>query len=53
VKLPDGTPYDQTGKIDYIDPSVSAGTDTILVRARDRQSGAWEHLSLAGGSSAC
>jgi membrane fusion protein (multidrug efflux system) len=33
LKLPDGTPYDQSGKIDYIDPSVSPGTDTILVRA--------------------
>jgi len=33
LKLPDGTPYDQSGKIDYIDPSVAAGTDTILVRA--------------------
>ncbi len=33
LKLPDGTPYDQTGRIDYVDPSVSPGTDTILVRA--------------------
>lgn len=33
LKLPDGTPYDQSGKIDYVDPSVSSGTDTILVRA--------------------
>jgi membrane fusion protein (multidrug efflux system) len=33
LKLPDGTPYDQSGKIDYVDPSVSVGTDTILVRA--------------------
>jgi membrane fusion protein (multidrug efflux system) len=33
LKLPDGTPYDQSGKIDYVDPSVSPGTDTILVRA--------------------
>jgi membrane fusion protein (multidrug efflux system) len=33
LKLPDGTPYDQSGKIDYVDPSVSIGTDTILVRA--------------------
>jgi len=33
LKLPDGTAYDQTGKIDYVDPSVSIGTDTILVRA--------------------
>jgi len=33
LKLPDGTPFDQAGKIDYVDPSVSIGTDTILVRA--------------------
>jgi membrane fusion protein, multidrug efflux system len=33
LKLPDGSPYDQAGKIDYIDPSVSTGTDTILLRA--------------------
>jgi membrane fusion protein (multidrug efflux system) len=33
LKLPDGTQYDQAGTIDYVDPSVSAGTDTILVRA--------------------
>jgi membrane fusion protein (multidrug efflux system) len=33
LKLPDGAPYDQSGKIDYVDPSVASGTDTILVRA--------------------
>jgi membrane fusion protein (multidrug efflux system) len=33
LKLPDGSAYDQAGKIDYIDPSVSTGTDTILLRA--------------------
>jgi membrane fusion protein (multidrug efflux system) len=33
LKLPDGTPYDQTGKIDYVDPTVATSTDTILVRA--------------------
>lgn len=33
LKLPDGTPYDQSGKIDYVDPVVSPTTDTILVRA--------------------
>ena len=32
LKLPDGTQYDQPGKIDYVDPSVAPGTDTILVR---------------------
>jgi membrane fusion protein, multidrug efflux system len=34
VRLPDGTLYDQTGKIDYVEPSVQATTDTILVRGR-------------------
>ena len=33
LKLPDGSNFDQVGKIDYVDPSVSQGTDTILVRA--------------------
>jgi membrane fusion protein, multidrug efflux system len=33
LKLPDGAPYDQTGKIDYVDPTVATSTDTILVRA--------------------
>ena len=34
VRLPDGTMYDQTGKIDYVEPSVQATTDTILMRGR-------------------
>ena len=33
LKLPDGSAYDQSGKIDYVEPSVSTVTDTILVRA--------------------
>jgi membrane fusion protein (multidrug efflux system) len=33
LKLPDASAYDQSGKIDYVDPTVAAGTDTILVRA--------------------
>jgi membrane fusion protein, multidrug efflux system len=33
LKLPDGKQYDQIGKIDYVEPTVSPGTDTILVRA--------------------
>jgi membrane fusion protein (multidrug efflux system) len=33
LKLPDGSRYDQAGKIDYVDPSVANGTDTILLRA--------------------
>ncbi|MDR3537154.1 MAG: efflux RND transporter periplasmic adaptor subunit [Acetobacteraceae bacterium] len=34
LRLPDGSIYDQEGKIDYVEPSVSANTDTILLRAR-------------------
>ncbi|HEX2944202.1 MAG TPA: efflux RND transporter periplasmic adaptor subunit [Rhodopila sp.] len=34
LRLPDGSMYDQDGKIDYIEPTVSATTDTILMRAR-------------------
>jgi membrane fusion protein, multidrug efflux system len=33
LKLPDGSPYAQSGRIDYVEPTVSLGTDTILVRA--------------------
>lgn len=34
LKLPDGSAYDQVGTVDYVDPSVSATTDSILVRAK-------------------
>jgi membrane fusion protein, multidrug efflux system len=34
LRLSDGSIYGQTGKIDYVEPTVSATTDTILVRAR-------------------
>jgi len=34
LRLPDGTMYNQTGKIDYVEPSVQATTDTILLRAK-------------------
>ena len=34
LRLPDGSLYDQNGKIDYVEPTVSATTDTILLRAR-------------------
>ena len=34
VRLPDGAMFGQTGTIDYVDPTVSPTTDTILVRAR-------------------
>lgn len=33
LRLPDGSLYDHTGKIDYVEPTVSATTDTILLRA--------------------
>jgi len=34
LRLPDGSLYDRDGKIDYVEPTVSATTDTILLRAR-------------------
>ena len=34
VRLPDGTLYSRPGSIDYADPSVTQGTDTIMLRAR-------------------
>jgi membrane fusion protein (multidrug efflux system) len=34
LRLPGGTMYDQTGHIDYVEPSVQATTDTLLVRAK-------------------
>ncbi|MEA2738520.1 MAG: rane fusion protein multidrug efflux system [Acetobacteraceae bacterium] len=34
LRLPDGSMYNQDGKIDYVEPTVSATTDTILLRAR-------------------
>ena len=37
LRLPDGTMFEQDGKIDYIEPTVSANTDTILICAQDTQ----------------
>ena len=34
LRLPDGSLYDRPGKIDYVDPTVSATTDTVLLRAK-------------------
>jgi membrane fusion protein (multidrug efflux system) len=34
LRLPDGSMYKQDGKIDYIEPTVSANTDTIVIRAK-------------------
>jgi membrane fusion protein, multidrug efflux system len=34
LRMPDGSVYGQSGKIDYIEPTVAATTDTILLRAR-------------------
>ena len=33
LRLPDGSMYGRSGKIDYVEPTVSATTDTILLRA--------------------
>jgi membrane fusion protein, multidrug efflux system len=33
VRLPDGQIYGQIGRLDYVDPSVAAGTDTFTLRA--------------------
>lgn len=34
VRLSNGAFHDQTGTIDYVDPSVAPNTDTIMLRAR-------------------
>ena len=34
LRLPDGQMHKAAGTIDYADPSVTAGTDTIMLRAR-------------------
>ena len=34
LRLPDGKMFDQIGKLDYVDPSVAAATDTLTLRAR-------------------
>lgn len=33
IRLPGGEMYGQTGKLDYIDPTISASTDTLTARA--------------------
>ncbi len=33
ITLPDGSKYNQVGKLDYVDPSVAASTDTVNLRA--------------------
>ncbi len=33
IRLPSGRIYDQDGKLDYVDPTVSATTDTLTARA--------------------
>jgi membrane fusion protein, multidrug efflux system len=33
LKLPDGATYGQTGRLDYVDPSVTPNTDTLIFRA--------------------
>ena len=32
VRLPDGRIYGQTGKLDYVSPTVATNTDTVMVR---------------------
>jgi membrane fusion protein (multidrug efflux system) len=32
LRLPDGRPYDQTGKVDFVDNTIAQGTDTFTVR---------------------
>jgi membrane fusion protein, multidrug efflux system len=34
LRLPDGSMYGREGKIDYVEPTVAATTDTILLRAQ-------------------
>ncbi len=34
LRLPDGSIYGQTGRIDYVEPTVAASTDTVIFRAR-------------------
>ena len=34
LRLPNGQAYDQEGRLDYIDPTVTANTDTLTFRAR-------------------
>src|SRR5262249_59732673 len=34
VQLADGSVYDQTGKIDFVDVTVSSSTDTVTIRAQ-------------------
>ena len=33
IRLPDGRIYGQSGKLDYVSPTVATNTDTIMVRA--------------------
>jgi membrane fusion protein (multidrug efflux system) len=33
IRLPDGSVYDQTGKLDFLDNTVAGSTDTIALRA--------------------
>jgi membrane fusion protein (multidrug efflux system) len=34
IRLPDGTLYGQDGKLDFVDPSVAASTDTVNLRGQ-------------------
>jgi membrane fusion protein (multidrug efflux system) len=32
LRLPDGSPYDPAGKVDFVDNTVSSSTDTVVLR---------------------
>ena len=34
IRLPDGSVYDQTGQLDFVDNSVTGNTDTMILRGR-------------------
>lgn len=47
IRLPDGSLYDQTGKLDFVDNSVTGNTDTMILRGavpNPRQGGAGRAL---------
>ena len=39
LRLPDGRPYDQTGKLDFVDNTITQSTDTFTVRSEERRVG--------------
>lgn len=49
LRLPDGSIYDQTGKIDFLDVEVDPTTDTVIVRAtiQNTSAGQSERILMA------